>query len=432
LYTKTRVKNIGKKIVLAILSWQTRRLQRAWKPKVVAVVGSYGKTSTKFAVASALKRKFRVRFQEGNYNDIVTIPLVLFGESLPSLLNPVAWTLLFVRNEMQLRKPAPYDVAVVELGTDGPGQIAAFKRYLHADIAVVTSIAYEHMEFFDGLGQVAEEELSVRKLSDKLFVNADLCDYEYYKHVRNPLDTYAMDSKATYTLDSIAHKDRAFMFTVKRDGVKLFDARMEGIARVQLYSALAVTAVASDLGMSAEETVEGLAAIGPVAGRMQQLKGIRDSLILDETYNSSPEATKAALDTLYELEAPQKIALLGNMNELGDYSAEAHRDVGDYCDPKKLDLVVTIGEHANRVLAPAARARGCTVEVCQSPYEAGEYLKEHVKKGAVVLAKGSQNGVYAEEAIKYILNDPEDAKLLVRQSKHWLAIKRRRFQKNAR
>src|SRR5690606_51259 len=114
----------------------------------------------------------------------------------------------------------------------------------------------------------------------------------------------------------------------------------------------------------------------------------------DDTYNSSPEAAKAALKTLYQLEAASRVALLGNMNELGAYSESAHRELGDYCDPDKLDLVVTLGPDANAFLAPAASAKGIETKLANTPYEAAEYLRPYMKQGTVLLAKGSQNGVY--------------------------------------
>jgi UDP-N-acetylmuramoyl-tripeptide--D-alanyl-D-alanine ligase len=421
------VKQLLKKIVLAVLSGQVRRLQQRWQPKVVAVTGSIGKTSTKFAASKVLGQKYRVRFQEGNYNDIITVPLVFFGEKLPSLFNPFAWTVVFLKNEFKLRRSAPYDVIVLELGTDGPGQIAAFKRYLHVDLAVVTAIAYEHMEFFTDLDAVAREELAVQKYSDRLIVNADLCASKYLKNLSVPAETYAINKEATYGAREVKFTGEAFDFVLQKDGKKLLAAKLNGVARNQVYSALAGAVVADRLGVSPNEIINGIAQIEAVPGRMQLFKGVNGSTILDDTYNASPEAVKAALDTLYGLKAPQKIALLGNMNELGDYSEGAHKEVGNYCDPEQIDLLVTLGKHANEFLAPAGRARGCHVQACTSPYQAGEYLKAHIKPGAAVLIKGSQNGVFAEEAVKLILADHKDEIRLVRQSRHWAKLKKRQF-----
>src|SRR5690606_7513052 len=122
-----------------------------------------------------------------------------------------------------------------------------------------------------------------------------------------------------------------------------------------------------------------IAAILPVSGRLRRLRGINNSLIIDDTYNSSPEAVKACLRMLASMEAPQRIAILGNMNELGAISPAAHKEIGELCDPDVLNLVITIGPDANAHLAPAAEARGCTVKRFDSPYAAGEYVQSKVE-----------------------------------------------------
>jgi UDP-N-acetylmuramoyl-tripeptide--D-alanyl-D-alanine ligase len=135
----------------------------------------------------------------------------------------------------------------------------------------------------------------------------------------------------------------------------------------------------------------------------------------------------AALDVMYAAKATRRIALLGSMNEMGEYSEQAHREVGEYCDPSKLDLIVTLGKDANQYLADAARAKGCEVKTAATPYEAGELIRNQLKDGALILLKGSQNGVFAEEAVKLLLQDKDDAAKLVRQSPYWMKIKQRQF-----
>ena len=149
---------------------------------------------------------------------------------------------------------------------------------------------------------------------------------------------------------------------------------------------------------------------------------------MDDTYNASPISVKAALDAVYAADSPQRIAILGTMNELGAYTQSAHQEVGAYCDPSKLAMVVTIGSDAQEYLAPAAKDRGCTVYSFDSPYAAGEFVKKKLKKGALVLAKGSQNRVFAEEALKILLANKADAADMVRQSDYWLSIKRQQFE----
>lgn len=389
----------------AVLGYQIRALTNKNDIKVIGVVGSIGKTSTKLAIANVLKAGFRVQYQEGNYNDIVSVPLVFFGEEIPSLFNPLAWLAVFWRNQKQLRRPYPYDVVVVEMGSDEPGLILPFKNYLNLEIGVLTAITPEHMQNFMNLEAVAKEELAVSQFSSLVLANKDLCDSKYLSTISQLL-TYGAGSGVDFKADKEA---------------------AAGKSKPEMYSALAASAVAKKLGMSEEAIKKGLASIQPVSGRMQRLAGINGSTIIDDSYNASPDAVKLALEALYAAPAPQKIAVLGNMNELGDYSKQAHQEIGDLCDPKQLELVMTIGPDANKYLAPAASAKGCKVHSFYSPYDAGDFLKPIIKKGAVVLVKGSQNKVFAEETIKSLLADPADASKLVRQSKDWMKIKKKAF-----
>jgi UDP-N-acetylmuramoyl-tripeptide--D-alanyl-D-alanine ligase len=421
------MKKLARNIVVNILSWQLRRLRKNNSFKVVGVVGSIGKTSTKFAIAQVLKQHVRVRYQKGNYNDIVTVPLVFFGLPCPSLFNPLAWLATFIKIELMLQRPYPYDVVVAELGTDGPGQIARFGHFLRCDIAVVTAISLEHMEFFRDLDEVAAEELSVAKYSDKLVISSDLVSSAYTDNIDLPTSTYGIKNKADYQITNIKFSTNQASFELTKNQTAWLNANLDAVSKSEVYSASAAAVVADILGTPSDVIVRGIERIEPVSGRMQRLKGINNILILDETYNSSPEAAKAALDSLYMLNAAHKIAILGNMNELGDYSQAAHTELGKYCDPKQLDLVVTIGPDANKYLATAAQKAGCNVEQFNTPYQAGEFIKTHVKPGTIILAKGSQNKVFAEEAIKLLLADPKDAAKLVRQSSYWLAAKQKCF-----
>lgn len=421
------MQKFAKKIIVAILGWQVRRLYKKNDFKVVAVAGSLGKTSTKLAIAQVLGAKYKVRHQEGNYNDIVTVPLIFFGQSTPSLFNPLSWLGVFWRNEAQLRKKYPYEVVVVEVGTDGPGQIKEYGNCLKADIGVLTAIAPEHMEFFDDLDAVAAEELQIVNLSEELIVNVDLCEAKYLKDIKKPVTSYGFKGPANVRLANIKFDGFSADFDVLKDGKELLRAEHEAVAEPRLYAVAAAVAVAWERGMTPDEIKAGLDTLRPVAGRMQKLTGIKDSMIIDDTYNASPPAMKAALDTLYRLEAPQKIAVLGNMNELGSYSQTAHKEIGNYCNPQKLDLVITLGPDANKYLAPAAEAKGCKVQQFDDPYSAGNYLKQTIKNKALILVKGSQNRVFAEEAVKLILANPRDANKLVRQSDAWLKIKSKAF-----
>ncbi|MGH9857031.1 MAG: glutamate ligase domain-containing protein, partial [Acidobacteriota bacterium] len=206
------------------------------------------------------------------------------------------------------------------------------------------------------------------------------------------------------------------------------DVQLGLVGEHNLKSAVAAAGVATMMGVPNATIKKQLATLKPMAGRMQLIRGKNGSTIIDDTYNASPQAVKAALQTLYGLpKSGRKIAVLGSMNELGATSQRAHQQIGRDCDRGHLDQVITIGREAAQYLAPAATAAGCQVESFLSPYAAGRYLARRLQKGDIVLAKGSQNGVFAEEAVAQLLASSQDKVKLVRQGGNWPQIKARQF-----
>ncbi len=418
------------KSVIARLLWhQVRRLRDKHQPLVIAVAGSVGKTSTKSAIATVLAQHAKIQWQDGNYNEITSVPLIFFGEKMPMLYNPFGWLRVFLRSEVLIQGAYPFTAVVVELGTDKPGDMQAFEPYLHANYGVLTAIAPEHMLQFHDLEAVAKEELYLDNLVETLIVNADDVDKKYLTRVKNYLTYGQGHYDCRYAPKGLtADLKRRVVFALKNDGQIEADISLLGVHNAS--AAAPAVLIADELELTTAEIKEGLAKLEPAPGRMQVLRGLKDSTLLDDTYNASPEAVKAALDTLYEIKAPNKIAVLGQMNELGDQSRKLHEEVGSYCDPKQLEVVITIGKDANKYLAAAAAKKGCKVMRCPSPDHAADVALRLLKKGTVVLIKGSQNGVFAEEVTKELLYSERDVEKLVRQSRHWLRIKENQF-KNA-
>lgn len=420
------MKKFLKHLVVLILGWQVNRLRKSNSFKTIAVVGSVGKTSTKLTIAKLLSEHEKVNFQEGNYNDIVSVPLVFFDKKIPSLINPFAWLALLLQNEIYLRRLYPYDIIVLELGTDGPGQLIEFKKYLEVDLLIVTAIAEEHMEFFDSLDEVAAEELSAQAFSKQVLINADLCDQKYSSMYKPGYLTYSIHANSDYKITINDFDGRTFDYSFLKHGENVLDSKYTGISEVELYSVGAALSTADHLQYTIAE-FSTISSMQPFSGRMQRLAGINGSLIIDDTYNASPAATKTAIKALYDQKAAQKIAILGSMNELGQHSENAHRQVGQMCNPSQLDYVVTIGTESNKFIAEEAEKTGCKVERFTDPTEAGQFVKKILKPNAVVLAKGSQNGVFAEESIKPLLANSDDSAKLVRQSPEWLQKKGKAF-----
>lgn len=415
-------KKLGRAVVSRILESQVKMLRRKHDFTIVAVAGSVGKTSTKLAIAELVGQNLRVLHQAGNYNDRITVPLVLFEQTEPSLFNVFAWCKIFGENAARVHHPFPYDVVVLELGTDGPGQIEQF-AYLKPEIGVLTGVAAEHMEYFKTLDAVAAEELTIFEFSKRVLVNGDDIagkylggrDFAEYSTVTNVArNYYARPEKQTLEGQALHIEFPSGSFS----------ATVQYLGHQGAKFAVAAAAVADMLGIAQTDIAKGLERLLPFAGRMQVLEGKKSSIIIDDTYNASPIAVKAALDVLYAQDgAKQRIAILGGMNELGDHAHPAHTEVGEYCQAEKLDFVVTIGAQAEKWLAPAAKKKGCEVHSFKHPVDAGKFVVSRLEEGAIVLAKGSQNGVFAEEAVKQLLAHPADSQRLVRQNKYWLRRK---------
>lgn len=420
------VKFALRKKVSAILGWFVRRLYRRAKFKTVVVVGSVGKTTTKHVIAQYLQNAgYKVRYQKGNYNDLVTVPLVFFGLPMPDLYNPLAWIKTFWQIEHQLGQPFNEDIVILELGTDGPGQIRQFARYVNADVAVVTAIAPEHMERFNTIDAVAEEEFSVIDFAKHIIVNTDDTPKKYLKSIK--YTHYGSSPTADYRLSF--GKDTQLTIMARNSTNISLSSRLVG-RHIQKAIAGAY-AVGDALDLAVDNPREAFENIESMPGRMQLLKGVKGSVIIDDTYNASPNATQAALDYLYSRPEGKKIAVLGNMNEMGEHSAEAHQKIGRYCDSEQLYELITLGEDAARYIGGVARDEGgVSTDSYSSPHRIGVYLHQIVGEDTVVLLKGSQNGVFLEEAIKPILADPSDEAKLVRQSEDWLYVKHEQFDDN--
>jgi UDP-N-acetylmuramoyl-tripeptide--D-alanyl-D-alanine ligase len=407
-------------------------LQKHPEIKLVVVTGSVGKTTTKNAIATILSEQFRVRMRNDNHNTGLSAPVAMLGIDFPvgRVKSVWAWLAVLRAAKRRVKEPADVDVIVQELGTDRPGEIAHFGTYLRPAIAVVTAVTPEHMEFFGTIETVAKEELEAANFSEIGIINRDDIDGRFAEFITDSaIDTYGTTNAAEYYFETGD--------TLSLDGYKgKFNApelpsplttTLHVLGEHSMRPVTAAMTVACKLGMLPEMISRGAAKVRAVHGRMNVLEGANNSLLIDDTYNSSPAAVTAALQTLYSLDAPQRIAILGDMNELGAVSADEHRKLGEFCDPALLAWVITVGKQAETYLAPAARARGCQVKTFMSPIDAGAFARKVLEEGAVVLAKGSQGGIYTEEALKILLRRTEDDRQLVRQSPEWMKTKQDYF-----
>ena len=396
--------------------------------KLITVAGSVGKTSTKLAIATLLSQKYRVRLHEGNHNTHLSAPLAILGINFPG--NPRnfwQWHKVFSAARKRIKSPSSQEPQIIiqELGTDHPGDIERFSKYLAPNIAVITSVSPEHMEFFGSIDAVAQEELGAASFAEIAILNQDDISPDFFKYVQNSnVSTYSSIGGANYNFiaNSFSLID-GFGGKIQTPEYGEIDVRVKVFGEHSLRPIIGAVAVSAKLGLSSQEIIGGLVSLKPIPGRMNFMRGVNDSVLIDDTYNSSPAALEAAIQTLYSLSAPSKIAVIGSMNELGEASAFEHQKIGEMLDGISLSWVITVGEQANRFLAPAARLRGCQVYEAKNAIDAGTFAHKIMERGSLVLLKGSQGEVYLEEATKILLLNKEDENLLVRQDEKWKKTK---------
>jgi UDP-N-acetylmuramoyl-tripeptide--D-alanyl-D-alanine ligase len=401
--------------------------------KLIAVTGSVGKTSTKVAIATVLSEHFRVRLHKDNHNTQMSAPLAILGIEYPKNIKKVSeWLSVFSAAHARIKTPTDVDVIIQELGSDRIGEIPHFGTYLRPDIGVVTAVSAEHMEFFHNIESVAQEELALANFSKQALINRDDINDEYAKFLTNSnINTYGTSAISEYhfiSSDYDKEKGNIGMFVAPELSDPM-PATINLIGEHSLRPAVAAAATGVKLGMSTSELVRGLAKITSLPGRMNKLRGQNNTIIIDDTYNSSPLAAETSMNVLYQLPSSMRIAVIGDMNELGATSASEHEKLGKLCDPNLLSWVVTVGQETEKYLAPDAKARGCQVKCFQDALSAGAFVRSVIQDGSTILFKGSQGGIYLEEAVKVVLHSTDDESQLVRQSLEWMECKNKFFSK---
>lgn len=415
---------------LAVKTWA---LVRRYRPRIVAVTGSVGKTATKDAIALALSGRVNVRATKGNYNNEIGVPLTLIGRESPgrSLLG---WLGLLLYSDWLIlkRRPDYPKVMVLEYGSDKPGDIDALCRLVPPNVSVVTAASAAHTEAFGSVQAVAKEKgqlVANLPSSGTAVLNAD---EPYVLGMRAKTAarvlTYGFSPaanvrimSATFTGTLTPEQSVGLRATVSWAGEEVTQEFPALVAAYQLGSVAAAVAVASTFRISLGDALAALSNYRPPKGRMNLLRGVNQSWLLDDSYNSSPLAAQRALETLVAVPGPtRRIAVFGEMAELGELSEEAHRELGTRA-AVGVDLLVGVGEPARNILRGAIDAGLAETKTAYfaTAEEAGEFLRAQVRSGDVVLVKGSQVA-RTEHVVKMLLAEPDRAaELLVRQGPEW-------------
>lgn len=429
------MKSLFKNIIVAILTLEAKLLLKRTRPQIIAITGSVGKTSVKDAIFEVVKGHIHARKSEKSFNSEIGVPLSILGlES--GWNNPLVWMKNIFDGAFIALHPGDYPrLLVLEMGVDRPGDMDKLTSWIRPDIVVLTRLPDipVHVEYFKSPEEVIQEK---RKLVDALKPDGVLVynqDDEKVVEIANGILQrsvgYSRYSLSPYTAsnDSIVYDNgRAvgfeFTLTHLQEVVRL---RVTGSLGVQhAYNYAAAVAVGAEFNVRIEDAVLALSEHVPPPGRMRLLRGIKDTLIIDDTYNSSPIASERSLQTLAEMRGvKRRIAVLGDMLELGQYSMSEHERIGRIAADSS-DLLITVGVRAQGI-AKGAIERGMNERMVlqyENSERAGKELEKLLTPGDIILVKGSQS-IRAERIVEEIMAEPLRAEeLLVRQGKAWRDI----------
>ena len=346
--------------------------------KVVAITGSNGKTSTKDFTAAVLAHRFRVTKTEGNFNNHVGLPRTI------------------------LEATSADEIGVWEIGMNHPGEIATLAKVAAPDVAIITNIGVAHIEFMGSREKIAEEKAALAEAvgaDGAIILNADdLFTKTIASRARGKVILAGTNSGSIQAAE-ITQSGTGADFTIL-EGAHRCRAQLSVPGLHMVQNALLAVAAGRAFGLSLEECAAELVA-APLTRARSQIKDIGGVQFLDDSYNANPDSMKAALRTLVELDADGKrIAVLGEMRELGDQSERGHREVGETAAVLKIDQLIAIGDIAAAIADAAGQAGLRKTTIVKSTSEAAEVLGEIAAPGDLVLIKGSR-AARTEEVIEH-------------------------------
>jgi len=416
-----------------ILRFMAKAILWKYQPQVIGITGSVGKSSTKEAIALVLESQYQVRKNEGNYNNEIGIPLTIIGCKTGgrSLL---AWLRIGVHFlSLMFWKHKYPEVLVLEMGIDQKGDMDYLLSFVPASIGVATHVSGSHLSQFGTIANVAREKRKlIKSLPETGFaiLNADNAETLKMQEVTKAnVITYGFSSGADIRVDNLLfHGDtghvEGYSFKLNYKG-KSVPVRLPFIlAKHLIPSALAAVGVGVAMKLNLVEIAQALEAFQSLPGRMNMFPGIQGTQIIDDTYNASPTSTRAAIESLSYMQAPRKVAILGDMLELGEDSDEAHASLAGDIKEANITRVLLVGKHM-RNLKDALLESGYQprqVSWYMDPWDTLAALSETLRPNDLILIKGSQ-GLRMELIVEALLAFPEQApRLLCRQSPAWKNI----------
>lgn len=421
------MKTLFKMIIIKILRFEAKIILARFKPKIIAISGTVGKTSAKEAIALVLSGEFNVRKSEKSYNSELGVPLTIIGAKTGwnSLLK---WLGIILKGLKAFLLEADYPkYLVLEMGVDSPKDMEKMMAWIKPNIGVITAFGNTpvHVENFKDPSALMKEKWKlIERLEDNdiaVLNSDDKTIISYGKKLKIKTFTFGFSESADICASNYKINYDGIVFKVSYDG-KIVPVKLAMIfGRQNVYTAISAIAVGLSCGINLIKCVAAVSRIKQVLGRLNLIEGINNSLIFDDTYNSSPLAVEMAIETLFEYPAKRRIAVLGDMKELGEFSQGEHQRIGESLRERDVWFLFAVGKEA-KYFAEGARKSGFdTAKIFEfdNAVEAGGAVRQIMQEGDLVLVKGSQSA-RMEKVVEKIMAHPENKEnLLVRQEEEW-------------
>jgi UDP-N-acetylmuramoyl-tripeptide--D-alanyl-D-alanine ligase len=415
------------------LAKASRQILTKYKPEVIGITGSIGKTSAKEAIFAVVSSKYETRKNIKNYNNEFGLPFTIIGTESPKR-NLFGWLRLFRKILGMLNYHGSYPkVLVLEMGIDRPGDMDYLVNIARPNIAVMTTIGISHVEYFNSEEQILQEKAKILKYLDE--DGYAILNYDDPKlrsllpRLKSHVLTFGKDPGAGLRVSdykvSFDAKNKTFgaSFKMQYKGQQQEVFLPDTLGWPHVQACLAGVCAGLALGMGFEEACRALKEYQAQPGRLRIIPAIQDSYLIDDTYNSAPLSTKIALDELMHFPAARKIAVLGDMLELGKLSLESHENIAqEIITERPIDYFIAVGPEMKNA-ANRLKMLGFNPEhvfVYKTSVEAIAKTKELLSPNTAVLVKGSQ-GMRMEKISREIMAEPEKAKdVLCRQDPDWI------------
>lgn len=417
------------KLLLYILKRLAEATLWKYRPGIIGVTGSVGKTSTKQAIFAVLGNDRRVRASYGNFNTTMGHPLTILGDWKSSDLELfgtsnknsdnklkkmffIAKVILFSAYRLVFKKTYP-ELLILEYGVDRPGDMRELLQIVRPNIAIITAIGEvpAHVEYFSGPEAVAREKSRLIEFLPAagfaILNNDDLTVTNIKDRTRAKIINYGFNQNSTVRITNFEHKASVggvigINFKIEYGG-SYVPVRIDNcIGKGHAYAACAATCVGLIFGLNLVKIAENFKNYVAPKGRSLVCKGIKNTIIIDDSYNASPMSMHAGLDTLRSLKAKRKIAVLGDMLEIGDYTIEEHQALGTLVS-KSADILVTVGPRAKFIAEGAKKAKMSSrhIKSFDTSDEARIAIQNLIKKDDLILIKGS-HGVELDKIVEEI------------------------------